>query len=210
MKRVIFLIFLIVFSSIVLAGTKHYIDLSDGREIITLSERDAIEFKYFIRIYDEEGDFKLKETTQRIFVDTVNTNKGSVELSNFIEGAETPFYVRINKATKMVLDFDKDDIKDLEVSLVNISNKEITLSLKELKKIEDIEIGIIEDIPITEEVIEEEKQEVEEKVSKTKESPYFVSLLAENWEITAIILLIILILVWNKRRIRRAIRRAMI
>lgn len=221
-KPILLILSLVILSSFVFAGTKHDLDLSSGKETISANERDIIEFKYWVREYEEPafvGDkevikFTWRETTQRIMVDKVTTSR--VDITNFIEGSDVPYYVQLNKAVSLNLDFERDDITDVAISLVSIDNKTVTLQFQDLvgggspnaegvDKEEVEEVVEEEIIPITEEEPVEENVPILEEGST--ELPYYVTLLANNWEITAVIALILLILIWNKRSIKRWFRR---
>jgi len=223
MKKALFLLFLVFLSSFVFAGTRYYMDLSEGSATIKVNERDLIEFKYLIREYEEPQivnnkevlKFFFNETTQRIMIDKVKP--GSVDLTTFLAGSEVPYYATLDKATSLNLDLERDGLTDVKARLMDIDNKTVTLKFEDLVGGGNIGGGIGEFKKEVEEEVEEEKEEeVEEEVepvditgeiTEAGEIPWFVRKLSDSWEVTSIVALIVLVLVWNKRGIRRFIRR---
>jgi hypothetical protein len=95
-------------------GTVYNTELSEG--YVTLKERDILEFPW-------EGQ------THRVMVREIGTSNKSVQLTIFIEGAETPFYAVISKESYSKLDFDRDDNPDLLIGLTGVNEKDVTLYL---------------------------------------------------------------------------------
>lgn len=76
-------------------------------QMAVLAERDLVRINW-------EG----KE--HQIHVRQIYLNKTKVDLTAFIEGSEVPFYATIDPKHSLQLDFDRNDIFDMKVSLFNI------------------------------------------------------------------------------------------
>lgn len=97
--------------------------IKNPEQVAVLAERDLA------RINWEGVQHQLH--VRRIYLD-----KNKVDLTAFIEGSEVPYYVTINLKTSLQLDFNRDRVEDLKVSIINIVEKDgqklVALKLEKL------------------------------------------------------------------------------
>lgn len=216
-----------------LAGKIYDLDFSD-KNIVTakINERDVARFTLPYREYNldkyNEGviDYKLINKEHKVMIREVSKNKDFVKLTVFIQDAETPQYLNLGFKSIIKLDFDRDSLDDLIIRLNKINNNETTLTFESI--IEDKKTGEIKLFGIDKEELKKTKfsnlldffrnlfsmnQTQENKIiageeRKTEGSkPKIIELLSENWKITSIILIILVIIIWNRRYIKRKLRR---
>lgn len=110
-KEGIIAVFLVLYAWLALAeGEIKTIDFSNSSIILAeIGEKDGIRFNL-------GGDHK-------ILIREINKENQRAELTTFIEGAPTPYYTSLYPETTLKLDFDRDQIQDMEVSLVKIMNE---------------------------------------------------------------------------------------
>ena len=93
-------------------------------QLAVLAERDMIRINWD----DKEHQIHVRE----IYLD-----KKKVDLTAFIEGSEVPYYTTITPKTSLQLDFNRDDIYDLKVSIFNLleegGKKFVALKLEKLQ-----------------------------------------------------------------------------
>lgn len=94
-------------------------------QMVVLAERDLI------RINWEGKEHQIH--VRKIYY----PEKQKVDLTAFIEGSEVPFYATITPKTTLQLDFDRNDIFDMKVSLFNLieedGKKFVALKLEKLQ-----------------------------------------------------------------------------
>ncbi|MBI2667957.1 hypothetical protein HYX17_04285 [Candidatus Woesearchaeota archaeon] len=233
-KYPLFFILIILNISIVLAGQIHDLDFSDKNIITaTINERDVARFTLPYREYnidkynDNIIDYKLINKEHKVMIREISKNKDFARLTIFIQDAETPQYLNLGFKNIIKLDFDRDSLDDLIIRLNKINGNETTLTLESIQ--EDKKTGEVKLFGIAKEAKKENKlsnivsffrnlfsmnqtnQEnkliagEEGKIEGSK--PKIINLLAENWKITSIILVILLIIIWNRRYIKRKLRR---
>ena len=95
-------------------GVVYQVELNTGQ--IILKEKDIMEFGFEGKIH-------------RIMIREVDESKENIQLTAFIQEAETPFYTTINKEVNNQFDFDRDGQIDLIIKLMEINEKEVTLYL---------------------------------------------------------------------------------
>ena len=68
----------------------------------------------------QEGDairFDFKGMDNKIVVRKIDQLEKRIDITVFVEGAEVPFYQAVSSKFKIDLDFDRDDVNDMEVRL---------------------------------------------------------------------------------------------
>ncbi|MFH1210849.1 MAG: hypothetical protein V1645_02950 [archaeon] len=120
MKGIILLLFLVLFSGIVLAaGEMKTLDFSNSTYmLVQIGSRDGVRFDW--------GGAEHK-----IVIGNMNRAEQRVELTAFIEGASTPNYAALTSKTSIVYDFERDDVKDLQLSLVKFVDDQTVILLFE-------------------------------------------------------------------------------
>jgi len=105
MKKFILLFTLIVFSSFILSGDIKTLDFTNQTNYQwSFQEGNAIRF-----------DFKGMDN--KIVVRKIDPLEKRIDITVFVEGAEVPFYQAVSSKFKIDLDFDRDDVNDMEVRL---------------------------------------------------------------------------------------------
>ncbi|MDD5331694.1 MAG: hypothetical protein PHE43_02650 [Candidatus Nanoarchaeia archaeon] len=201
MKKVIFIFIVLVLMNLVYAGEIKTVNLTENKEqIVVLSARDAVKFGLEFRDYEkpfinEEGkeqiNFARLKHSEVIKIDDVNSN--GVDLAIFIEGAETPQYVTLEKGKEINLDIERDFIDDMTIKIVSILNDQVSLQLVMLPEDGNPDLRII--------AKEKNWYPKEEKPATDNYNWY------TDWKIIVGVVLIILILLFNRRRIKRMFRR---
>lgn len=118
------LIFSILMYSATAANVYEAADFIEHPEqLVILEEKDAVRLNW--------DDKEHKLVVREIYLE-----KGKVDLTAFITGAEVPYYVTITPKTSLQLDFDQDLEYDMKVSIFNILEEEkvVVLKLEKLEK----------------------------------------------------------------------------
>lgn len=191
--------------------------------------------EYDLNKYDKGViDYKLINKEHKVMVRELVNNKDIVRITVFIQDAETPQYLDLGFKNSIRLDFDRDNLEDMAIKLNKINGKEVTLTLEKIqedKKTSQVKLfginklekketksnSIIEFFKrlfATNQTKQEDKaiagdgrEEKEVNLTEGTARPKTIDLLAENWVVTSIVLIIILIIAWNRRYIRRKLRR---
>lgn len=202
---VIIIFSLFFLASFVYGAKLNVIDFSkDSEQIVVMNERDAVKFNFTVRDYhkpvinsdgNEEILFDKLTNEEIIKLEKVGTDR--VDLTIFIEGAETPQYVTLANNTQMKLDFERDFIDDLSIGLVSIKDKQVSLVFNVLDRTGNPDLRIIG---------KRKGWYAEEAVNETSSGTNVPSWY-ENWKIWVIVVLVILVLFFNRRFIRRTFRR---
>ena len=136
-------LFILLSVNLAFAGKVQDLDFSKEDLIkTTINERDVVRFVIPFREYDldkyKEGeiDYELIEKEHKVMIREVRSDSNFIKLTVFIQGAETPQYLNLGFKNIVRLDFDRDNLDDMVISLNKIENKEITFTL-EHKKEED-------------------------------------------------------------------------
>ena len=199
------LIFLIPYAY---SGNTHYLDFSGftnaTKEIIVANERDIIRINTTVREYElpknEQDAIKYlnKEAEQAVMIRAVNDNKNKADITIFVEGANTPSYATIDPFIKLKLDFERDEIDDIFVKLIDVQGKKVKLQFeKNLEKGEPNLRFLMR---------QSEKGNNIDNRNKIDIKSIFDTIKG-NLIIVVIIVIIIAALIVNKRLIKRAIRR---
>ena len=86
------------------AGNLKTLDFSGQENILALlGARDAVRFPFLGKDH-------------QLMVRSIDVPKQRIEITLFIEGAETPFYHRLTPRTALNVDFNKDDLNDLRIT----------------------------------------------------------------------------------------------
>ena len=189
MKKIIFLLGLLLLVSFAYAGVIYDIDFSKGPTyIVTLNDGDAVRFNFPVRQY-ENGNYSTMEEKrnskytlanheQRIVVRKINADKNMIDLTLFIAGAETPQYFTLAEDNVVKVDFERDDINDLIIGLYKLDKNKVELILQKTS-LESIDNGST-------------KKGVLDWINNIdKKQTYY-----------AIAVLIILIVIWKSKRIK--------
>jgi len=174
MKKILIytFIFSILLYSVIAANVYEAEDFTKHpKQLVILGERDAVSINW--------DDKKHQVMVRKIYQD-----QNKIDLTAFIEGAETPFYVSITSKTSLQLDFQQDLEYDMKVSIFNILKEEKTVALT-FEKIDK------EFSPIIGEIIE-----------KQPENKFYQN---KNYLFAGIILLILII--WKRRSILKTYRK---
>jgi len=133
MKFIPLLAFLVLCSGLVFAaGEMRTIDFSNSSSLLVqIGLNDGVRFDW-------------ADKNHQIVVTNLNMANQRVELSIFIEGAPTPSYSSVTPKTSVVLDFDRDDVKDLKVSFVKFVSSDTVILL--LEKISEPKFGVQEEL----------------------------------------------------------------
>ncbi len=124
MRKAVFFALILLCSCLVLAaGEMRTIDFSNSTSLLVqINTNDGVRFDW-------------ADKNHQVVVTNVNMNKSRVELTNFIEGAPTPYYNSLNPKTTIVLDFDRDKVRDMEISLVKfVDNDTVILLFQKLSE----------------------------------------------------------------------------
>jgi hypothetical protein len=181
MKPLIPVLFLIVFSGIVMAeGEMKTLDFSNSTYLLVqMGAHDGVRFDW--------GGMDNK-----VVIGNVDVANKRVEVTAFIEGASTPNYAALTQKTSIVYDFERDDVKDLKLSLV--------------KFVDDNTVVILFERLSEPKVVEEEVQS-----SWAKVTGYFskwpFSSPSYNIGLLVLVLIVIVLLIGSSRFIRRRYRR---
>lgn len=97
--------------------------------IITMAERDAVKFMFPVRDYKQpyikEGkeylEFVINNKEQIFMLRGIRDKNGTklADVTMFIEGADTPQYATLTKKIAMLLDFDRDGVQDLKINVLD-------------------------------------------------------------------------------------------
>ncbi|MDD5178220.1 MAG: hypothetical protein PHT54_02985 [Candidatus Nanoarchaeia archaeon] len=205
MKRVFFLIALLVLVSPVFAGKLSSIDFKENKEqIVVLNERDAVKFIIDYRDYSkpfitpegkEQINFEILKHEETIKIDKVSGEK--VSLAIFIEGAEVPTYIGIDKEHDVKLDFERDFVDDVDIHLISVSDKQVSLRFNLLERDGDPDLKVIAE----QKGWYANETETKEEIPETSSSWY------KDWKVILAVVLILIIIFLNKRLILRGFRK---
>ncbi len=234
-KLVFLFLFILLSINLVLAGKVHDLDFSKGNIItITINERDVARFIIPYREYDlekyNEGviDYHLVDKEHKVMIREVENDRNFIRLTIFIQDAEVPQYLNLGINNLIKLDFDRDSLYDIIIKLNKIKDKEVTLTFEKIS--EEKKTGKVVLFGKTKRETKEEKEnfitrlltwlfkgklkekvvaegEGVEKEAPKLERPKIVDILANNWILTLIGFIVLLLLIWNRRFIRRRLRR---
>ncbi len=139
MKKLILLLLVVLLSAnYVLAGGVHYLDFSSKNvAILTMSERDAAKFMFPVREYfkpeiiggKEQIKFREKEEEQIFMLRNTRQDNAGIEKADvtaFVSDAPTPYYTTLNRKAKLQLDFELDRVPDMEIRLLGVDGKNAT------------------------------------------------------------------------------------
>lgn len=174
-----YLLILLLLIPCVYAGQIIHADLvNNDFAFVTLAERDMVDFVY-------------NNSVHRLMIRELDLNKKAVKLTFFMANMENPLYTTISDKLKLQIDFEKDGFNDMNVWFVGMEEGNVTLKLEK---------------------IHEEKQK-DDKTTKQSildriKQINFKRLYSEKFGIGLIIsILILVILLSNRRWIRRKFRR---
>ena len=235
-KLIVLVVLLLLNISLSFAAQIHALEFNnDNKALITINERDIIRFSVPYREYDldkyaqGEINYELTEKEHKVMVREIGNTNNFVRLTIFIEGAETPQYFDLGFNNIIKLDFDRDSLDDLSLRLDKIEDKRVTFSFERINDEEKTgKVQLFGRIQSNKEqtsfidkiksffnnlfknsnnaVAEEEGAEETSTIENTNK-PRIVDRLANNWIWTILGVIIILVLVWNRRFIKRKIRR---
>lgn len=175
-------VILLLLMPVVLAGQIQHIDLvNNDYAFVTLNERDIVDFEY-------------NNSIHRIMIRELVPEKNSAKITFFMEGIENPLYVTISDKIKLQIDYEKDGFNDMNVWYAGINEEgNITLKLER---------------------IHEEKQTTNKEENFLDSLKSFIAFgdisFFKNDKIlygSIISVLVIVILLSNKRLVRRKFRR---
>ena len=122
LKSVSMLFLILLLSQLALASTLYKEDFEGIQsQTFNLKEKDTV------RIHSEGKDTE-------IMLRDVLPEDSRVKLTVFIEGAETPQYMTVSTSNKVLIDINKDNIKDFAVQPVYISSNNTVLSITKLQQ----------------------------------------------------------------------------
>ncbi|MEM4244790.1 MAG: hypothetical protein QW404_01970 [Candidatus Nanoarchaeia archaeon] len=124
MRKAVFFALILLCSCLVFAaGEMRTIDFSNSSALLVqINTHDGVRFDW--------GD-----KNHKVVIRNINVAKNLVEVTNFVEGAPTPYYTSLNPKTTIMLDFDRDDVRDLEISLVKfVDNDTVILLFQKLSE----------------------------------------------------------------------------
>ena len=122
LKSVSMLFLILLLSQLALASTLYKEDFEGIQsQTFNLKEKDTV------RIHSEGKDTE-------IMLRSVNPEDSRAKLTIFIEGAETPQYMTVSTSNKVLIDINKDNIKDFAVQPVYISSNNTILSITKLQQ----------------------------------------------------------------------------
>lgn len=229
-KWLLILLFFALISS-AYAGDVHYLDFKNNEvNILTMSERDIARFNFNVREYytpyikdgKENIEFEESEKEQVFMLRGVREKEARVknnitnitsfvtvklaDVTTFIWGAETPQYATLVQRASLQLDFDMDRVTDIEIRVLDFDKETNNVTFEFLvadksnanyrpivyiNKTKTIDIG-------------------NEPGGNMHIFDYAKNILNKayvNWEITTGIIIVLLILLFNRRPIERFFRR---
>ena len=113
------IVFFVLIVSSVLGGNQHFLEIEDDPTSLLVTERDIIRLTW-------DG----REHT--IFIDEIKGD--TVFLTSFLEGYEVPYYNILSPKTYVEYDFERDDVKDINVKLFNVNGKEAVLVFEKISQ----------------------------------------------------------------------------
>jgi hypothetical protein len=120
MKKIILLFALVIIVSFVFAGNIVTLDF-------TTNQTD-----YRVAFQEGEGiRFDFRGMDNKIIIREVRPLKKQVDITIFIESAEVPLYQTVSPKYKIDLDFDKDNVKDMEIRLYGFKKNDTGILLFE-------------------------------------------------------------------------------
>ena len=175
MRSLFILLFIFLLSFNALGAVIYHIDFSnDPKQIIKIMNRDMVEFRFPLREYNNESEFLFVEKDERVMVNNINNDKGLVDLTVFIEGAETPFYASIDKERVLNVDFERDGVDDLRVGLYGIQGDNVTLIFEKILEKDKPKDGKLPGENVENKNVDGNKKEVFSFVSLLLMYKYFI------------------------------------
>jgi len=124
MKPLIPLLFLVIFSGMVMAeGEMKTLDFSNSTYLLVqMGVRDGVRFDW--------GGMDNK-----VVIGNVDVANKRVEVTAFIEGASTPNYAALTQKTSIVYDFERDDVRDMKLSIAKfVDNSTVVILFERLSE----------------------------------------------------------------------------
>src|SRR3989344_9379197 len=122
MKKATLLLLILLAIPLAQASSLYTEDFSSANEkTFNLKEKDAVRFN----IAGKETEMMLR---------SISPEKSSAKLTTFVEGAETPQYATIQTNSKLFLDLDRDNQKDVLIQAFYISKENTILSITNLEQ----------------------------------------------------------------------------
>ena len=123
MKLYLLFMLLLLLPLVSAEGNIYTIDFSEKPEVsVVLSERDLVRFA----VDNKEHKFMVRD---------ISLAKQRVEITVFIEGAETPYYQTLHPGLALKLDFEKDWVIDMDVSIAKfVDSGKVMLYFKKVKE----------------------------------------------------------------------------
>lgn len=123
-KEVAIALFLVLYVGTALAeGEIKTIDFSNSSILLVeIGEKDGVRFDW-------------ENKNHKLLIRDISKEKQRAELTTFIEGAPTPYYSSLHPNTALELDFDRDDTKDLKITIEKImSEKKAVFAFEKISK----------------------------------------------------------------------------
>ena len=142
----------------------------------------------------------LRETQHQL-------NKTLADVTFFIEGAETPQYATLMKKTSLKMDFDRDSVNDMEIRVLDFAedSDNVTFEFVVSDKI-NAEYKPTHFVNRT-----DTNSNINSSSGNNLDIIGYLRNIAnksyKNWEISILIVIVVLLMVWNKRPIERFLRR---
>ena len=182
----------------------------------------------------EQIEYEIEEQQEAIMVRDIRITKKEIKVTDltlFIEGAPTPQYVAAAADDVINVDFEKDLVDDLRIEIIKVDPEQgvffrfvpidtsnATPNHQEFKggksapKITgggESSLSFWDKTKLSISNIPDKTSEIIGLLilDTSPESPWQVRVLAGHWKITIIAVLVLIILAWNQRRIRRLLRR---
>ena len=201
MKKVIILILIIVFSvNLAYAGEKQYMDIiSKDTRLVTLGENDIILFDFPVREYnlediinDRNVRYEVVDKEEVVMLRESHPDRNFVEMTVFIEGAEVPQYISLVKGRVLNLDFDRDNVDDLFVTVERIDENSATLLFRRNNELKSPDLSFYKRLYLDD--------------KETTEKQDYIGFLKSNiLYLVAVVLLLVLVL--DTKYVRRKYRR---
>ncbi len=172
--------FLVLFSCIVVSeGEMRTLDFSNSSSLLVqIGVGDGVRFDW-------------ADKNHKMVIGAVNKDEQRVEITNFIEGSPVPYYTSITPKTFLELDFERDDVKDMKVSLIKfVDDKTVVLFFEKVSEPE---------------VVEEAEQLWPNFTGFFSVWPF--SNVYYNLALYALVIILILVFIFSSRFVRRKYRR---
>ncbi len=196
-----------------------------------IQPRDIIVFEYPVRVYKEpqliDGkehiEFEVIQQEEAIMLREIRTTKEGLhvaDLTIFIEGAPTPHYLTLAANDSTRLDFEFDELKDIEIQILAVDPEQgLTINMKPYDTSQQagnphIFLGGTPN-PVVSRGGEESltfMDKLKLRINSMREritgsavaSP--VRYAKQHWIVTSIIVLVLLVLIYNHRKLRAHLR----